>query len=91
MAHISWGIMVSEMISSSGSLPGYLVVINAICSDPVPVLPDVPQGSVLGPIFFLIFINDLPDNINSTVCLFADDRAHYQNIGISEDQRNTSG
>ena len=36
-------------------------------SDPVPVLSGVPQGSVLGLIMFLIFINDLPDNIRSSV------------------------
>ena len=51
---------------------GQKVVIDGVNSDPAPVLSGVPRGSVLGPVLFLIFINDLPDNINSTVRLFAD-------------------
>ena len=50
------------------------------------MLSAVPQGSVLGHILFLIFIYDLPDNINSTVRLFADDCVLYRNIR-SEDQQ----
>ena len=46
------------------------VVINSVSSDPAPVLTGVPQGSVLGPILFLIFKNEHPDIINSTVHLF---------------------
>ena len=51
-----------------------------MASDLVPVLSGVPQGSVLGPVLFLIFINDLPDNIRSSVSLFADDCVLYRNI-----------
>ena len=54
---------------------------------PCPCLSGIPQGSVLGSILFLIFINDLPDNINSTVRLSADDCVLYRNIRRSDDQQ----
>ena len=56
------------------------VVLDGQASDPVPVLSSVPQGSVLGPVLFLISISDLPENIRSSVRLFADDCVLYRNI-----------
>ena len=41
------------------------------------VISRVPQGSVLGPILFIIYINDLPEVVNSTVKIFADDTKVY--------------
>ena len=61
-----------------------LVKINGASSEPVNVISGVPQGSVLGPIFFLIYINDLPDTIAAIIKLFADDAKVYRSISTVE-------
>ena len=57
-----------------------VVKVNGKASKPAPVISGIPQGSVLGPILFVIYINDLPDEVNSSVFLFADDTKIFNQI-----------
>ena len=49
-----------------------LVKVNGASSYPTRVLSGIPQESVMGPILFLIYINDLPEVVKSAIHLFAD-------------------
>ena len=53
------------------------VVLNGIESSWLPIESGVPQGSVLGPLLFLIYINDLTEGISSNMRLFADDSSLF--------------
>ena len=62
-----------------------VVVVDGEQSDPVPVSSGVPQGSVLGPCLFLFFINDLAEQLDSRVRLFADDTIAYLTVDSQSD------
>ena len=49
------------------------VVVNSAKSEWAPVTSGMPQGSVLGPVLFIMYDNDLPDTIHSSIQMFADD------------------
>lgn len=61
------------------------VTINGAKSDWTNVTSGVPQGSVLGPLLFIIYINDLPNNVKAHCKLFADDAKLYKEIAGIKD------
>jgi hypothetical protein len=56
------------------------VVIRGTPSEWSPVISGTPQGTILGPILFLLYINDVSDNVKSKIKLFADDTKNYREI-----------
>ena len=56
------------------------LALNGQCSSWIDVQAGVPQGSVLGPLLFLIYINDLPDNLTSNPKLLADDTPFFSRV-----------
>ena len=61
------------------------VVVNGIKPDWAPILSGVPQGTVLGPVLFSLYFNDITIAIDSEIWLFADDCVCYREIKDKED------
>ena len=61
------------------------VVVDGVASDSGPVLSGVPQGTVLGPLLFLLYINNITQGISSKMRLFADDCLVYREISSDQD------
>jgi len=67
----------------------FRVIVNGKFSSWHDVLSGIPQGSILGPLLFIIYTNDLPDvcnNLYTKLYIYADDTKLYKHICISEDQ-----
>ena len=60
-------------------------VVDGESSEFIRVMSGVPQGTVLGPLMFLLYINDISNNLTSHIRLFADDCIIYRTISFPED------
>ena len=63
------------------------VSVNGSFSSWSPVSSGVPQGSVLGPVLFLLYVNDIPENVKCDIKIFADNTKVWKNIKDSDDCR----
>ena len=83
----SYGIKGRILTWIKSSLTGRtkVVKVNVSVSESAPVLSGIPQRSVLGPLLLVIYINDLPEAINSDSFLFADDINVFREITSKDD------
>ena len=78
----SYGIsgQIFGFISSFLSNRRLRVVLNGKSSQEYPVNAGVPQGSILGPTLFLLYINDLPDEVICDIAIYLDDTTLYETL-----------
>ena len=79
------GIQIAEWVGEWLSGRKQRVVVNGKMSEWTEVTSGVPQGSVLGPTLFLIYINDIDDGVASTILKFADDTKITRRVASVED------
>ena len=85
-----------KMVGIDGSLLSWIrdyltnrrqrCIIEGCVSGWLPVTSGVPQGTILGPLLFLLYINDIADNLTSKMALFGDDCVLSREVQIREDQ-----
>ena len=61
------------------------IIVRGEYSEWVDVISGVPQGSVLGPILFLIYVNDIPEMVNCSINMFADDTKLFRTVKYIDD------
>ena len=78
----AYGIDVTLLLWFENYLSGRMqrVVLNGCSSNLVDVTSGVPQGSVLGPLLFILYVNDITDTKQSAIQMFADDTKLYRVI-----------
>ena len=74
-----------DLISSFLSNRRLRVVLDGKSSQEYPVNVGLPQGSILGPTLFLLYINDLPDNVICNITICADDTTLYSKCDQASD------
>ena len=85
----SYGIsgQIFGLISSFLSNRRLRVILDGKSSQEYPVNAGVPQGSILGPTLFLLYINDLPDDVICNIAIYADDTTLYSKCDQASDLR----
>ena len=63
------------------------VMVSGTGSEWASVLSGVPQGSVLGPVLFICYINDMPDTVSSFIYMYADDTKISRQVAKAEDSK----
>ena len=83
----SYGIsgQIFGLISSFLSNRRLQIVLDGKSSQEYPVNAGIPQGSILGPTLFLLYINDLPDDVICNVAIYADDTTLYSKCNQTSD------
>ena len=82
--------MASKVIFIDGLIPGFHSthaqrIVDGESSEFIRVMSGVPQGTLLGPLMFLLYINDISNNLTSHIRLFANDCVIYRTISSLED------